>query len=352
MEGLRAEATVGNKKQAILPQETQGSIEICPDNILQLIAQKIPDTDLVAVSFSTTSLRKVAKEEMSRRVQEVLSHKSSEKIVNNIQDWVNPYKLVEDKWDMDTVKKCLSGTLTAKIDMRDLESVSTCLPSTILGRYLMMGNVILCGQKQRGEKIGKNEDERLKLHIMKGSSIEYMTNQFSEIVSGNPQDWFRYAARNGHVEMVKYLVARFELTVADARAEDNDPLRCAAGNGHMEMVKYLVDRFELTVADARADNNYALRWAAHNGHIEMVKYLVGEFELKVDDARANDNFALRYAAWNRQIEMVQYLVERFELTAEDVAARDHGILRLAIHNQNQPLLHFLRTRFNYTKADL
>ena len=158
MEGLRAEATVGNKKQAILPQETQGSIEICPDNILQLIAQKIPDTDLVAVSFSTTSHRKVAKEEMSRRVEAVLAHKTSKKVLNSVKDSANRYKEEANKWDMDTVKKCLSGTLTAKIDMRDLESVSTCLPSTILGRYLMMGNVILCGQKQRGEKIGKNED--------------------------------------------------------------------------------------------------------------------------------------------------------------------------------------------------
>ena len=128
---------------------------------------------------------------MSRRVEAVLAHKTSKKVLNSVKDSANRYKEEANKWDMDTVKKCLSGTLTAKIDMSELEGVSTCLPSTILGRYLMMGNVILCGQKQRGEKIGKNEDERLKLHIMKGSSIEYMTNQFSEIVSGNPQDWFR-----------------------------------------------------------------------------------------------------------------------------------------------------------------
>ena len=218
MEGLRAEATVGNKKQAILPQETQGSIEICPDNILQLIAQKIPDTDLVAVSFSTTSLRKVAKEEMSRRVQEVLSHKSSEKIVNNIQDWVNLYKLVEDKWDVDTVKKCLAGTIEITIGLNDFEDVSKYLPRTISGRYLMMRNMMLCAQKQDGKKIGQTEEEFLKVHIMKGSSIEYMTKRFGERVSENPQVWFRYAARNGHVEMVKYLVARFELRVSDARA--------------------------------------------------------------------------------------------------------------------------------------
>jgi len=289
---------------------------------------------------------------MSSRVQEVLAHKTGQKIVKSVKDSVNFYKLVADKWDLDTVKKCLAGTIETTIGMKAFEGVSSYLPRTISGRYLMMRNVMLCGQNQGGEKIGKTEEECLKVHILKGSSIEYMTKRFGERVSANPQVWFRYAAQNGHLEMVQYLVEKFELTADDARADDNFALRFAAENGQLETVKYLVDRFELTADDARFDDNYALREAAQNGQLETVQYLVEQFELTADDARADDNYALRSAAENGHLEMVQYLVDQFELTAADVTARDHEIQRTAIKKQNQPLLHFLRTRFNMTEADL
>ena len=32
------------------------------------------------------------------------------------------------------------------------------------------------------------------------------SGELNKIVNGNPQGWFRYAARKGHIEMVKYLV--------------------------------------------------------------------------------------------------------------------------------------------------
>ena len=44
-------------------------------------------------------------------------------------------------------------------------------------------------------------------------------------------------------------------------------------NGHLEMVKYLLSlRPEFNI-DPTAQNNFAIVWAAANGHLEMVKYL-------------------------------------------------------------------------------
>jgi len=351
MEGLRADATAGTKRQRNIPQGTQESIEGCPESILQLIAQKLSDPDLVAVSFCTTSLRKVANDEMSSRVQEVLAHKSCEKIVNNIKVSLNHYIQVADKWDVDTVKKCLEGAIETTIGMKAFEGVSRNLPRTISGRYLMMRNVMLCGQNQGGEKIGKTEEECLKVHILKGSSIEYMTKRFGERVSANPQVWFRYAAGNGHLEMVKYLVEKFELTAGDVRSRDNHALRCAAANGHIEMVQYLVEKFELTAEDARANDNVVLRWAASNGHLEMVQYLVEQFKLTAEDARANDNVVLREVAENGHIEMVQYLVETFELTAEDARACVNYALRLSAAKGQLEMVKYLVEQFKLTADD-
>ena len=89
-------------------------------------------------------------------------------------------------WDLNTAKKWMEGEdlVDYKIVMMDLEALSSSLPSNIPGRYLMMRNVILCGKKNRdGEdrEICKNKDDQLKLHIMKGSSIELI------FLAGNTQ---------------------------------------------------------------------------------------------------------------------------------------------------------------------
>ena len=54
----------------------------------------------------------------------------------------------------------------------------------------------------------------------------------------------------------------------------------SAKNGRMEMVKYLVE----LGADIHAENEYALRWSAKHGHLEIVKYLV---ELGAEEGRPN-----------------------------------------------------------------
>ena len=47
-------------------------------------------------------------------------------------------------------------------------------------------------------------------------------------------------------------------------------LRWASKNGHLEVVKYLVEN----KANIHAQNDEALRLASENGHLEVVKYLV------------------------------------------------------------------------------
>jgi hypothetical protein len=106
---------------------------------------------------------------------------------------------------------------------------------------------------------------------------------------------FLHVCQLGHLDVVKFLVDRFQLTADDVLYIDNRAMRLSATHGQSHVVKYLVDDSQLTPDDVRPDDNRALREAAANGHLGTVKYLVDRFPLTPDDARADDNRALRWS---------------------------------------------------------
>ena len=80
----------------------------------------------------------------------------------------------------------------------------------------------------------------------------------------------RWASKNGHLEVVKYLASKE--VGCDPKANDNMAIRWASENGHLEVVKYLVS----LGCDPKTGNNYAIRCASENGHLEVVKYLASK----------------------------------------------------------------------------
>ena len=108
----------------------------------------------------------------------------------------------------------------------------------------------------------------------------------------------RMAARNGHRELVKYLLEQG----ADLHAENDEALQLAAVNGHLEVVKYLLEQG----ADLHTENDRVLRWAAEYGHLQVVKHLVEQGA----DLHAYDNLVLRLAAEKGHLEVVKYLLEQ------------------------------------------
>ena len=80
----------------------------------------------------------------------------------------------------------------------------------------------------------------------------------------------RLASKEGHLEIVKYLMSL--PGNIDPSAENNAAIRYASYNGHLEVVKYLMS-LPCNI-DPSAENNAAIRWASRNGHLEVVKYLM------------------------------------------------------------------------------
>ena len=124
----------------------------------------------------------------------------------------------------------------------------------------------------------------------------------------------------------------------------NDLLRC----GHLECVKFLFEKGELTIEDLRSPNDadWVLRWASQEGHFEIVKYFMeglrsshGE-SLTLEDLRSPSgyNFALRFASSAGRLEIVKYFMEGLRsshgetLTIEDLRS-PHGVNALTLASQ-------------------
>jgi len=149
------------------------------------------------------------------------------------------------------------------------------------------------------------------------SQLQEMSHLELKHIQHNNNYAFRYACCYGHLEVLKWLVDTFKLTIEDARSEDNDAFRCACSHGQLEVLKWLVDKFELTIEDARSDNNCAFRCACWKGHLEVLKWLVDTFELTLMDVRSLGNDALNLACKHGHLNILQFLIGCFQLSKDD-----------------------------------
>ena len=95
------------------------------------------------------------------------------------------------------------------------------------------------------------------------SLVKYaLDNRYSE----NINDALRIASKEGHLDVVKYLVERG----ADIHSQGETPLAAAVVNGQAEVVKYLVSKG----ADAHVYGNYLIKLARERGQKDIMNYLI------------------------------------------------------------------------------
>ena len=105
-----------------------------------------------------------------------------------------------------------------------------------------------------------------------------------------------YAAQNGHLEIIKFLVRESGADVESKSNNGQTPLSWAAANRHLEIVKFLVEEGGADVESK--DSRYGrtpLSYAAENGHLEIVKFLVEGRGANVESKDEEGNTALDLA---------------------------------------------------------
>eukprot|EP01068_Selenidium_serpulae_P016333 Selendium_serpulae@DN6287_c2_g1_i1.p1 len=129
------------------------------------------------------------------------------------------------------------------------------------------------------------------------------------------------AARNGHLQVVKFLVEDQRAEVEAFSIYDTTPLHCAAREGHLQVVQFLVDHG----ADAEAKNKLhctPLHAAAGGGHLQVVKFLVEDHGADVQVKDLWDVPPLHVAVGQERLQVVKFLVDHgADVDAEDVFGR-------------------------------
>lgn len=122
------------------------------------------------------------------------------------------------------------------------------------------------------------------------------------------------SCRNGHKEVVEYLVERCRADVEQAGSvtfdgetiEGAPPLWCAAAAGHTEIVRLLVER-GANVNSTTKTNSTPLRAACFDGHYEIVQFLV-ERGADIEVANRHGHTCLMIACYKGHYKIAKFLI--------------------------------------------
>lgn len=123
------------------------------------------------------------------------------------------------------------------------------------------------------------------------------------------------SCRNGHKEVVEYLIERCSADVEQPGSvtfdgetiEGAPPLWCAAAAGHTQIVKLLCEQ-GASVNSTTKTNSTPLRAACFDGHFEIVKYLV-EHGADIEVANRHGHTCLMIACYKGHLKIARYLIE-------------------------------------------
>lgn len=128
----------------------------------------------------------------------------------------------------------------------------------------------------------------------------------ADVKDANKRGALIFAAREGKIELCKYLVEELKIDVNEKDDEGETPVLHAARQGHTATVQYLIEQ-GADPAIPSATGATALHHAAGNGHIEVVKLLLSK---GIDvDLQSDAGTPLMWAAGLGQEDVVKVLLE-------------------------------------------
>ena len=147
-----------------------------------------------------------------------------------------------------------------------------------------------------------------------GVKREFQSQPFFGFADGIKAEALENASREGHLEIVKYLLSQgidINMKASGVHGVASDTaLMIASGSGHLEIVQYLVEQ-GAGINITNCIEETALMWASENGHLEVVKYLVEKgADMNVVQSLLDGGNAFTLANDNGHLEVADYLASK------------------------------------------
>ena len=106
---------------------------------------------------------------------------------------------------------------------------------------------------------------------------QILVEQGNANINAHDDDGFTplsYAAQNGHINVVEYLITKNASTENNKKGSFGvTPLMLASFNGHLDIVKILVEKGNANLTRRNTNDKTALDFARHKNHSDVVRYL-------------------------------------------------------------------------------
>lgn len=170
------------------------------------------------------------------------------------------------------------------------------------------------------------------------------TVEVDDVVDENYWAPLHHAVYGGQLEVVQYLVENKgqDVNALNCTDEGQEAIQFAATDGHLDVVKYLVKHGQAGIMDIGNElNRRPLHFASLGGNFEMVRFLVETCNVVVNATDDDDWSALHFACMGGDLQIVRFLAKEHKLDCNATGADGWGPLHCAVSNGNTEIAKYL-----------
>ena len=139
--------------------------------------------------------------------------------------------------------------------------------------------------------------------------------------------------KSEHLEVIKFLLSLSGDRTIDVHVNREEPFQIACRNGHLKIVKLLL-ALKDRVIDVHARDEAAFKGACENGHLNIVKWLLGLKGNRKIDIHINNEEAFRLACHRNRLDVVSFLLKLKEDRLINTNINNKEVFRFADLFQN------------------
>lgn len=161
------------------------------------------------------------------------------------------------------------------------------------------------------------------------------------IKARNGFDAFHIAAKEGHLEVLKVLLAVYPELAMTVDLTNTTALHTAAMQGHLEVLNFLIEAESSLITIARSNGKTALHSAARNGHLEVLKTLLAADSVIAIRTDKKGQTALHMAVKGQNIEVVDELIKAEPASVNMVDTKGNSPLHIATRKGREQIVRLL-----------